>query len=109
MGICGIYFQMPWIAQCQQLKLLFKLRGSLISFYLCGNTGFAKDYKLEIGGVRHNIEEVPGVESVEKCQGLCNANPDCKIFTHYSSKTCELKGDLRNRYYVKVIFIITYL
>ena len=96
---------MPWIAQCQQLKLLFKLRGSLIPFYLCGNTGFAKDrYYLE-----DNIEEVPEVESVEKCQGLCNENPDCNGFIYHSNKKCEQKGDLGNRAYEAVRFIITYL
>ena len=55
-----------------------------------------------------NIEEVPGVESVEKCQGLCNQNPDCIGFTYYSNKTCALKGDLGDRVYRLVRHIITY-
>ena len=97
---------MPWIAQCQQLKLSFKLRGSLIPFYLCGNTGFAKDRAID---PFYNIEEVPGVESVEKCQGLCNENPDCNRFTYHWNKKCELKNDLGNGAYRLVSFIITYL
>ena len=97
---------MPWIAQCQQLKLSFKLLGSLIPFYLCGNTGFAKDR----ASSENNIKEVPGVESVEKCQGLCNENPDCNGFTYYSiHKNCELKGDLGYRRFLPVRLIITYL
>ena len=81
---------MPWIAQCQQLKLSFKLRGSLIPFYLCGYTGFAKGR----ASSENNIKEVPGVESVEECQRLCDENPDSILFTYYPTKTCELKGDL---------------
>ena len=102
---------MPRIAQCQKLKLSFKLRGSLIPFYLCGNTGFAKD-RASSGDIRSfsedNIEEVPGVESVEKCQGLCNENPDCTGFTYYSDKKCELIDHLKFRGYKQVRLIITY-
>ena len=96
---------MPWIAQCQQLKLSFKLRGSLIPFYLCGNTGFAKD-RASSGD---NIEEVQGVKSVEKCQELCNENPDCNKFTYFMNKKCKLKGDFGAGSYCPVSFIITYL
>ena len=88
-----------------EIIIQFMRQFNFLSFCLCGNSGFAKD-KYYSGGT---IEKVSGVESAEECQGQCNANPDCNIFTHYSDKTCELKDELGNRAFIAVRFIITYL